>query len=695
MLAPRAFHAECLDIASIEEALQIAGQNRERGQAAQALDIYRQILEQLPEQPEALLGLVQLAIDAERYNSAERLLQRLHQAHPDSYEQSLVTGNLRLAQRRLDAAEGAFSSALRLRPNDSVALYKLGYVLREQGRLEESEIHYRKSLASSPDLAEAEFQLALLLLSTDRLEAENADRAALLGNSLGLARRQQGRLADAATCFRRSVELRADLVPARFNLARCLEEQGDTASAAEAYRQAATVPGRRWAPLQRLAASRAERIERRADRRTAQRKLRVAILCQPAVRTKFPPLGAPLDSLGILTLELARRLEPSCDLTLYVPGESHAEIRHDGLTYVYVPVDLDQSLAAALDGGSATSAPLAYSTLYYEGYVRWVAEDLRRRECELAHVWTFSQFVPEIKRLCPGVRVVLHLEDESLTGVDPRQIAERIAATDLVLSCSDYIRDRVRRRVPDQSDKFQTLYNGVDLDRFLDTSVPGSSAPQDSSDRQLLFVGAISPEKGCHVLLEAFELVLKRIPNLRLTLAGGIYLMPPEFGVDLGDEPVVSGLKRFHQDQAWRGFLQRYLPVEGGLGGPVSERIQLTGLIPQATLAALYRAANLFVLPSVWNEPFGMPVIEAMAAGTPVIATRGGGFPEIVEHGKNGLLVERGDPRALADAIVRVLEDDVLSGVLAAAGLERVIEHFSFEEMADQLLAHYHSLCRP
>ena len=77
----------------------------------------------------------------------------------------------------------------------------------------------------------------------------------------------------------------------------------------------------------------------------------------------------------------------------------------------------------------------------------------------------------------------------------------------------------------------------------------------------------------------------------------------------------------------------------------------------------LVRSAAL-VVPSAWEEPLGLVALEAMACGVPVVATAVGGIPEVVEHGRNGLLVAPEDPDALAGAIRRVLDDDALRGRL-------------------------------
>jgi len=106
---------------------------------------------------------------------------------------------------------------------------------------------------------------------------------------------------------------------------------------------------------------------------------------------------------------------------------------------------------------------------------------------------------------------------------------------------------------------------------------------------------------------------------------------------------------------------------ELGLGG----RVHFVGALPRAEVLGLMRAADVVVLSSAWeNFPHGL--VEALAMGTPVIATRAGGVLEIVEDGRNGLLVESGDAPAFAAAVRMFLADTALQERLRAAAAPSV-----------------------
>ena len=99
---------------------------------------------------------------------------------------------------------------------------------------------------------------------------------------------------------------------------------------------------------------------------------------------------------------------------------------------------------------------------------------------------------------------------------------------------------------------------------------------------------------------------------------------------------------------------------------------------------SLLRCCALSVLPS-WTEGLPNVILESMAAGVPVVATRIGAMEEIIEDGVHGLLVPPHDPRALAESILRILQDDELAQKLASAGQERVRTCFSFERTLSEL----------
>lgn len=162
------------------------------------------------------------------------------------------------------------------------------------------------------------------------------------------------------------------------------------------------------------------------------------------------------------------------------------------------------------------------------------------------------------------------------------------------------------------------------------------------------------PVKGHHILLPAFQQVLRRVPAAKLLIVG-------------------DGPERANLEAQARSL---------GL----SQQVSFAGF--QEDIAAHLRLCWVTAVPSVHPEPFGLVVVESMAAGVPVIASRIGGLPEIVTDGVAGLLVEAEQPEALATAMVRVLEDSDLRHRLASRCIAES-ERFSMDHFVQRMEAIY------
>ena len=108
-------------------------------------------------------------------------------------------------------------------------------------------------------------------------------------------------------------------------------------------------------------------------------------------------------------------------------------------------------------------------------------------------------------------------------------------------------------------------------------------------------------------------------------------------------------------------------------------------------LLSAYPACDVFVLPSEY-EAFGLVLLEAMSCEKPCVATNVGGVPEVVEDGKTGLLVEYGNPVALASAIIKLLGDEEKRRSMGMAGRKRVIENFTWPKIVDKIEGVYREL---
>lgn len=417
--------------------------------------------------------------------------------------------------------------------------------------------------------------------------------------------------------------------------------------------------------------------------------MKIALVNQPLGHILLPNADRPLrsSSIGLWHYHVATRLAGEDEVTVYgrSPRESRPEAEsHKRVRFFGVPVGDDerrQRIADRLRGigrrlGFAGNPrrPYYLSPSYYAGYARQVARHLRREEADIVHLANFSQFAPLVRAVHPRAKIVLHMHCEWLTHLDPARVAKNLAACDRISACSHYLVDNIRERFPHLAEKCYVLPNGVDLETFR----PPASPP--AGEAEVLFISRISPEKGVHLLIEAFFRILQRVPEARLLLVGSQIPAPAEFIVGVDPDPLVRDLARFYApDKSYLEQLRRMLPAEA------IDRVVFLPRLPQSELLPLYQRSAVFVFPSVCQEAFGMPPAEAMACGLPVVASRSGGLPEVVEEGRTGLLVPRGDAAALAAAVVALLEDPARRRAMGEAGRRRVERLFSWDRVASLL----------
>ena len=411
---------------------------------------------------------------------------------------------------------------------------------------------------------------------------------------------------------------------------------------------------------------------------------RLALVEQPWARAV-----PPSESVAIWILEVGRRLAREHDVWVYGSrggGDQPLE-RHHGATFRLFSALGDWRLQRMLSvTGPAWPARRPYfsSLSSWSGYASKVSCDLRHRGRHIAHVHNLSQFLPVIHRLNPTVGLVLHMHCDWLTDLDPRMVESRLRHADLILGCSDHLTERVRAAFPHHASRCHTVQNGVDVDQF---DGPVRAGQEDPEGLRLLYVGRISPEKGIHVLMGAFERVLEQFPGAELDLVGPEGIQPREYYLDLTEDPVTRSLTRFYEEPGSYGEqLRRRLPPH------VARRVHFRGAAPFSDMAAHYRSSDVLVLPSVWDEPSGMGVREAMAASLPVVCTRSGGMPEAVQEGRTGLVVERNDAKGLAAALVHLLERPDRRRAMGEAGRERAARHFSWDRVTADLLDLYRDL---
>ena len=409
--------------------------------------------------------------------------------------------------------------------------------------------------------------------------------------------------------------------------------------------------------------------------------MKIAFVNQPWNTVNLPEASG---SIAIWTYEVARCLAKSADVIVYAKQDKLQKKveSYEGVEYRRITLTPDQVILKLLPrfSGFNQQHPLFASSLYYLGYILQVAADLTKQQCDIVHLHNFSQFVPIIRAFNPRIKIVLHMHGEWLTQLNPSLIKQRLSKVDLILGCSNYLTEKIRSRFPDLASHCQTVYNGVNVERFVkgDCSVKN----QETSNPNLLFVGRVSPEKGVHLLLDAFKQVTAHYPEATLAIVGLKSAAQMEVIVGLSDDPKVQDLVSFYSGESYISQLRKRLPTQ------IASQVSFVGHLPQTKLLDYYHRADLLVNPSL-SESFGMSLIEAMATEVPVVASRVGGMTEVVAEGKTGLLVEANDVSALAEAILHLLSNLDLREAMGKAGRQRVVELFQWERVAESLLQQY------
>ncbi len=230
-------------------------------------------------------------------------------------------------------------------------------------------------------------------------------------------------------------------------------------------------------------------------------------------------------------------------------------------------------------------------------------------------------------------------------------IRSAVGEVDLYLAVSEFAARNMARYLGIPEERIRVVPLGIRCEDYG----PRRRAP--GGPVRVGYLARIAPEKGLHVLCEAYRRLRGRkgIPPLRLEVAG--YLGPEHEGyfAEIGRDLRRWGLER---EFRYHGEVSR------------EEKIRFLERL------------DVFSVPCTYDEPKGLFLLEAMASGVPVVQPRRGAFPEIIARTGGGIVVESDDPQTLADAMASVLSDGELAGRLRAAGPEGVRRHFSAREMA-------------
>lgn len=361
---------------------------------------------------------------------------------------------------------------------------------------------------------------------------------------------------------------------------------------------------------------------------SANSPLDIALLAPLVSPIREPFLGGSQAVARDLAVALASR---GHSVTLYAAqGSDPAAL--PGVTLTPIAVDVERvrpTNFAAMRADQPSAAPDAAVEQAFQRAFEAIAA--RRPRHQLAHAHAYDEPAFRLAQGLPmPVAHTLHLDaivpeiNATLARLSPahrERAAQQPWLATVSRSCATSYADICRIDT--------VIYNGLDLD-----AMPFAATP--APDAHALFAGRIAPEKGVE---DAIQIALAA--DMPLTLVGGVY------------------------DQAY--LAERIQPLLDAR----PDRLRWLGPLPREEVWRQMRAATVTLIPSRWDEPFGLVACEALATGTPVVGYESGALPEIVEQGATGMLVPRGAIAEAAAAIPAAARLD------RAACRQRVAARFS------------------
>ncbi len=250
-------------------------------------------------------------------------------------------------------------------------------------------------------------------------------------------------------------------------------------------------------------------------------------------------------------------------------------------------------------------------------------------------------------------RVDFHLQGNAFSQWKYRQVDGFIAA-------SGAIRDiLVHDGIP--AGRIVVVHDGIDVEKIAHRQAADLHAEYwlPHGVPVMVNVGALVAHKGQKFLIDAMPAVLREVPDAHLVIFG---------------------------EGELRGALERQIKHLS-----LEKHVLLPGF--REDVLSLMKSADLFVMSSI-TEGLGSAVLDAMAMGLAVVGTRAGGIPEAVVPGETGELVEPGEPKALAAAIVKLLKDAARRRAYGEAGRQRVARQFDVAHLVDGTLSAYQQFAK-
>jgi len=308
----------------------------------------------------------------------------------------------------------------------------------------------------------------------------------------------------------------------------------------------------------------------------------------------------------------------------------------------------------------------------FDKLLDWIADEPVPDVINLPNSLLIGLARPLREALKRPVCCTLQGEDLFLNGlVEPYRsraidlIRAQVADVDHFLPVSDYYVPMMSRLLAIPADKISVVPLGINLAGYeRRSSADLARRSHGDGGFNIGYFARVSPEKGLHVLADAYRLLRARTPGAKMRLDAAGYMNPAQ-------APYLDGIK------------------QGLAGAGLAGEFMYHGAVDRDGKLAFLQTLDVLSVPATYDEPKGVFLLEAMGEGIPVAQPRRGAFTEIVEKTGGGILVAPDDPQALADGLHALWEDPARLARLGERGFAGVREHYSISRSTDRLLAVY------
>lgn len=306
-------------------------------------------------------------------------------------------------------------------------------------------------------------------------------------------------------------------------------------------------------------------------------------------------------------------------------------------------------------------------------YIRSASVIIKELNPDVVHIHNRPGYILFLKKMIGSkYKLVLHEHNHNLKDMFSRKKAKRIIDNvDAVVEISNYSAEYdIFADNPDTQEKVVVINRGVDTKEFR----PSRSMEEKEKIKKkynlvgkkiVLFTGAIRKRKGVHLVVDAFTEIAEKHKDAVLLVVGG-----SAKNTEAKDSFALNVIKKMDK---------------------LGSQAKSLGFVPYKDLPEIYRMSDVYCAPSVWNEPFGLVFVEAMASALPVVTSSKGGIPEIIDDGISGYVVSNPEENIIeiSNKLDLLLSDDMMAKSFGKNGRKRVEKYFTWKASSEKLTELY------